>query len=229
VKYKDAAEQMMLKRFFIAAFLPVLLGAGAFLLPEIGHAQDDAASSIGASDDCSDVSVVFRNGSDLTRQERIELMDKALLHSLSKYERCQLSSASSGGGGSGGSAGGGSGGGSAGSGQQASSTASSDMSGTQTPAESTDSGNASAENNSLNNDSGGEANPETSQTNAARPSQHKTPGSGQIPKDIPPVDNDSVLEEQIRQAAMNETDPVIKAKLWNEYRKYKGLPVVTKR
>jgi len=218
VKYKDAAERMMLKRFFIAAFFPVLLGAGAFFLPEICLAQNDAASSIGASDDCSNISVVFKNGADLTRQERIELMDKALLHSLSKYERCQLSSASSGGGG----------GGSTGSGQQASSTASSDMSGTQTPAESTNSGNASAENNSQNNDSGGQANPETSQTNAARPNQHKTPGSGKIPEDIPPVDNDSVLEEQIRQAAMNETDPVIKAKLWNEYRKYKGLPVVTK-
>jgi len=205
----------------MTAYLSVLLAGSVFLLPEICQAQDGPASSIGLDDDCSDVSVVFRNGSDLTRQERIALMDKALMHSLSKYERCQLSSSSSGGGGSAG----GSSGDSAGNGQQASSTASSEMSGTQTPDESTDSGNASA----ANSKAAKEANPEASQTHAASPSPRKqTRGSGQAPKDIPPVDNDSVLEEQIRQAAMNETDPVIKARLWNEYRKYKGLPVLTK-
>ena len=51
-------------------------------------------------------------------------------------------------------------------------------------------------------------------------------GSGKLPEDIPPVDNDSVLEKQIRAAAMAEKDPAIKAKLWNEYRKYKGLSLV---
>ena len=45
-----------------------------------------------------------------------------------------------------------------------------------------------------------------------------------IPKDIPQDDNDSVLEEQIKLAAMNEKDPEKKKRLWNEYRKYKGLP-----
>ena len=45
-----------------------------------------------------------------------------------------------------------------------------------------------------------------------------------VPDDIPEPDNDSVLEAQIRRAAMEETDPRIRAELWNEYRKYKGLP-----
>ena len=45
-----------------------------------------------------------------------------------------------------------------------------------------------------------------------------------IPEDIPQDDNDSILEEQIRLAAMNEKDPEKKKRLWNEYRKYKGLP-----
>ena len=49
--------------------------------------------------------------------------------------------------------------------------------------------------------------------------------SGDVPDDIPRGDNDSVLEAQIRRAAMEETDPRIRAELWNEYRKYKGLPV----
>ena len=45
------------------------------------------------------------------------------------------------------------------------------------------------------------------------------------PKDIPPADNDSIFEKQIRDAAENETDPEVRERLWNEYRKYKGLPV----
>ena len=45
-----------------------------------------------------------------------------------------------------------------------------------------------------------------------------------MPDDIPAPDNDSVLEAQIRRAAMEEADPRIRAELWNEYRKYKGLP-----
>ena len=49
-------------------------------------------------------------------------------------------------------------------------------------------------------------------------------GSGEVPDDIPEPDNDSVLEAQIRRAAMEETDPRLRAELWNEYRKYKELP-----
>jgi hypothetical protein len=49
--------------------------------------------------------------------------------------------------------------------------------------------------------------------------------NGAIPDDIPPADNDSVFEAQIRAAAENETDPEVKKNLWNEYRKYKGLPI----
>lgn len=49
--------------------------------------------------------------------------------------------------------------------------------------------------------------------------------SGAIPEDIPNVDNDDVVAEQIRLAATIETDPVKREKLWNEYRRYKGLAV----
>ena len=47
---------------------------------------------------------------------------------------------------------------------------------------------------------------------------------GKIPDDIPAPDNDNALQTQIRRAAMQETDPELKEKLWNEYRRYKGLP-----
>jgi hypothetical protein len=48
--------------------------------------------------------------------------------------------------------------------------------------------------------------------------------NGKIPDDIPAGDNDSAFEAQIRAAAMAETDPDIQKNLWNEYRRYKGLP-----
>ena len=48
--------------------------------------------------------------------------------------------------------------------------------------------------------------------------------NSKIPQDIPQDDNDSVLEKQIKLAAMNEQDPEKKKRLWNEYRKYKGIP-----
>lgn len=48
--------------------------------------------------------------------------------------------------------------------------------------------------------------------------------NGKTPDDIPAAENDSVFEAQIRAAAMAETDPDTKKNLWNEYRRYKGLP-----
>ena len=54
--------------------------------------------------------------------------------------------------------------------------------------------------------------------------QDVTLTNGKTPDDIPDADNDSVFEAQIRAAAMAETDPDTKRNLWNEYRRYKGLP-----
>ncbi len=45
--------------------------------------------------------------------------------------------------------------------------------------------------------------------------------NGSIPEDIKQYDNDSVLEAQIKQAAMSEEDPELREKLWDQYRKYK--------
>ena len=49
--------------------------------------------------------------------------------------------------------------------------------------------------------------------------------NGKIPEDIPPADNDDAIAAQIRVAAEAETDPEIRKKLWDEYRKYKGMNV----
>ncbi|WP_156507614.1 hypothetical protein [Halioglobus sp. HI00S01] len=43
------------------------------------------------------------------------------------------------------------------------------------------------------------------------------------PEDIPSGDDDDVVARQLREAAMREADPAVREKLWDEYRKYKGI------
>jgi hypothetical protein len=45
------------------------------------------------------------------------------------------------------------------------------------------------------------------------------------PGDIPAGNDDDVVARQLREAAMREADPEVRDKLWNEYRKYKGIEV----
>jgi hypothetical protein len=52
------------------------------------------------------------------------------------------------------------------------------------------------------------------------------PGSGEtaqadLPKDLPDAQDDDVVARQLREAAMKEPDPVLREKLWEEYRRYK--------
>ena len=51
----------------------------------------------------------------------------------------------------------------------------------------------------------------------------KATGSGKLPEDIPPADNDDIIAKQIREAALSESDPEKQARLWNEYRRYKEI------
>jgi hypothetical protein len=43
-----------------------------------------------------------------------------------------------------------------------------------------------------------------------------------MPDDIPDGSDDDVIARQIREAAEKETDPELRKKLWQEYRRYKG-------
>lgn len=43
------------------------------------------------------------------------------------------------------------------------------------------------------------------------------------PGDIPSGNDDDVVARQLREAAMREPDPAVRERLWDEYRKYKGL------
>lgn len=181
--------------------------------------------------DCADVTVQYESDSSLTREEKLARMDQALYESLSKFDSCQRAKA-------GGSKsaktsdqnsgeGDGSSGGGAETGQGGS-VASSDMSGNDQPTESeTASASSEAGREAQQGPAKNSTDPRWSAPGSADDKSIQPPSAlknGKIPEDIPPADNDSVLEAQIRQAAINETDPTTKAKLWNEYRKYKGLP-----
>ena len=58
-----------------------------------------------------------------------------------------------------------------------------------------------------------------------RAGDHAPVAMAAVPTDIPRGDDDDVVARQLREAAMQEPDPVLREKLWNEYRKYKGMPV----
>ncbi len=52
--------------------------------------------------------------------------------------------------------------------------------------------------------------------------QRAPPATASVPEDIPDARDDDIIARQLREAAMNETDPELREKLWEEYRRYKG-------
>lgn len=231
-----------------------------------GQSQDLAAGPQAAVD-CSAVGIDFIDDPNMSREERLEAMDRALQKSLGLYDLCQEIMSSEGaansasGAGSGGMAGASSangagekgessasgtqGKGSAGSSEDGlagetaeeasvASVATSDIQGAG------DSKNSSGSVNKHGNPAQGdgvEAYRQNGQLTARKtgdkaqseggqgyPQKSSSGNNGVIPEDVQEADNDSVLEAQIREAALREKDPEVRARLWNEYRRYKGLP-----
>jgi len=56
----------------------------------------------------------------------------------------------------------------------------------------------------------------------AGPGSPRSPGKTSAPPGTPGGSDDDVVARQLREAAENETDPELKKKLWEEYRKYKA-------
>lgn len=193
-----------------------------FIVQSAVYAQENLAASV----DCADIRVNYADDPTLTREERIGLMDKAYYKSLNKFELCQSAKKMVGTSDGGATAAGinGANGSSDNSGnspseKEGASVASSMMSGTELP----NVGSAAEDNIKVE---------KSDVSSALRSAKNKnnmnkgniSAGNGKLPEDIPSVDNDGALAAQIRYAAENETDPVKKVQLWNEYRKYKGLP-----
>ncbi|MCK5778788.1 MAG: hypothetical protein KAH11_08355 [Rhodospirillales bacterium] len=189
------------------------ISAAAQTVSDAGNGQ----SAPGAVD-CTDVSVNYQEDPNLTKAEQIALMDAALMSSLSKFDVCQSENGESQGQGSAGGGGGSSGSASGG----GASVASSDMSGADsTPSDQQPGQSSSSWEPVASTDNGS---PQEEGSGQGADVQSASVSNGKVPDDIPPGDNDSILEAQIRQAAMNEKDPAVAEKLWDEYRKYKGLP-----
>jgi len=51
--------------------------------------------------------------------------------------------------------------------------------------------------------------------------QYKYASGGPTPQDIQDTRDDDIVARQLREAATGESDPVLREKLWDEYRKYK--------
>ena len=58
-------------------------------------------------------------------------------------------------------------------------------------------------------------------TGSGREGEFKYAAAGSIPHDLPNARDDDIVARQLREAATRETDPVLREKLWDEYRKYR--------
>ena len=155
------------------------------------HENRDADQYGGAPDDCTAFMIDSSEDDTLTQAEKVAELDEALYDSVDRYDACVQKVAAEDN--SGGGGGGGAGAGSAGEAQTGS-----------------ENGGLSTTENTL----------EPFENPVSQNPDQQTSQSGAVPKDIPSADNDSVLQQQIRAAAMAEQDPVKKQKLWDLYRKY---------
>lgn len=168
------------------------------------------------AEDCGEAEIRYSDSPELTRAERIALMEKAFFDSVNRFESCNLSDPNntSATGSDGGDQGGGENqAGNAGN----SSVASQEMQGTEPETETESSMPAQADTADSDEPSENEVGSVVSSGGA---------DNGAIPEDIPSANNDDAIAAQIRLAAEAEQDPEIKKKLWNEYRKYKGMNIV---
>ena len=149
----------------------------------------------------------------MTRQERVVILDALLNDLLNRTGGCETAASSSASIGSG-SAGG----------QLRGAARSDALSTEESGNESSGSGQALAglESEQSESDPGSQEDPVLPESQSTY--QAATPDSGKIPQDIPSGDYDDVIAQQIRKAAIAETDPEKQARLWDKYRQYMNLP-----
>ncbi len=208
----------------------------------IGGIMDDARGQghngghgLATGIDCTEIDIEYQYNPLLSDAENLALMERLFYQSLEKFDYCHNSQANQGGG-QAGSGGGGSSSNGAGTktasqpgGLQGSQAAMAASSNGDASLPSGLSGTESVLNNTVTR-SMSEAMLEDTATNPMTSDNQpeKMLPNGAIPKDIPPADNDDMLAAQIRQAAIEEPDPEIQARLWDEYRSYKGLPTTSR-
>ena len=194
-----------------------------------------ADTAVSSRIDCTDITIDFTDRPGMTRAERLEAMNRAFFDSVNRFELCNLSnavrnnsSAAAQASSNAGLSGSGTDGQPAGNNDASAETtvgsydsrASGELSGTEVSqvAEPFDSPASRDETGALE---------KTEPGNTVPSGLPSTAGNGALPEDIPAANNDDAVAAQIRLAAEIEQDPVKQEKLWNEYRKYKGLPAKT--
>jgi len=85
------------------------------------------------------------------------------------------------------------------------------------------SGNADMPGGSGNADMPGRGGPLGVPSNRNAPPPPSPAAGADVPEDIPDAKDDDIIARQLREAAQQETDPELKEKLWDEYRRYKGI------
>ena len=180
------------------------------LLPSLSN-----SSELSKTRDCTVIELEPEIDPNLTTQENIQRLTEQFFESVNTVQHCEPPSetASSGAGGG--------------------ATASSDLSGSEAvlsdspkaSAESVGDSELSAIQQDIEKALSDSSNTSSENDSGSAVAEAKDGNNGALPDDIPSADNDSVFEAQIRAAAENETDPDVRKNLWNEYRKYKGLPI----
>jgi hypothetical protein len=174
-----------------------------------------ADDSLSSGIDCSEIDINYADNPDLTRAERIAAMEAAFYESVNRFETCNLSNSSQAASQSGGQSG------NSGSGASDGSEADGDNEGN----------NAEGAFESVASPvlSGTEIDIEPPEFDSSEPTTEEVTtisaagANGAKPEDIPDANNDDAVAAQIRLAAELEKDPEKKEKLWDEYRKYKGI------
>ena len=188
-----------------------LLSVCWMLLLGLSSSSVLAAEAITQSHDCSEIEVQADIDPELSRDENLQRLSEMFYESLNTVTHCQNASDSA----------------------TSASTAASDISGTEAEESTFESDENTSEMNDseagyseMNDSEAGYSEMDGSEVENSESDSGMDNTSGtKLPDDIPAADNDSVFEKQIREAAENESDPEIRERLWNEYRKYKGLPV----
>ena len=224
----------MLFRPHILLAAAALWLAGPVCAQTAGSAPTGPSGATPVSEDASegcDSGIAYGKLDDqLTREERVALLDQAFFDSLARFERCSNGSSASASAAEGGSGadGGGAQAGQDGGGAEQASVPSNSVSGTESDGEGTEQGSVTSHSVSgVETQQGAATGAGDQEAGADTARGDPVPANGAPPADIPSADNDSILEAQIRSAALAETDPEIQARLWNEYRKYKNLPPVS--
>jgi len=170
------------------------------LLVIVIFAVGKASYSETINDECDNFDVNYTENEYLTDREQIQAMDDALLESLNRFEECIKAKTS---------------------------VRENNLNDT---IENALDGSQKLRGNKFDADQEStelydEQNQNTENEFAGSINKNNSGSNGRIPEDIPFDDNDDVLAQQIKNAALKERDPEKQKKIWNEYRKYKNLPI----